>query len=244
MLAHLAVAALFGIYHWAEHREAGEEAQGGAHRADGVAIGASAAPGQHHDRYQRDSGHDKGRQAAHPDLLAVKSITVGALCDGGQQVVDPDIYGLEEILDDAAPRAVGCQQRHEGLYADNQSGYEHDPHDVAEPLFLGAETIRLVVLAAAFACHRDVCHTILEYTQRAYHGAVYAAEYQSENYQGGDDRHVECQHGGQELDLGHPAEPEVQRAGEIEQHQGDAREEYGSENYSDFSKHLVSLIKC
>ena len=46
----------------AEHGEAGEEAQRGSHRADGVAVRTSVLPGQDDHDDERDNGDEEGRE--------------------------------------------------------------------------------------------------------------------------------------------------------------------------------------
>ena len=52
-----------------------------------------------------------------------------------------------------------------------------------------------------------------------------------------DDGHVEGQDGRQELHLGHPAEPSVQRPGEIQEQQRDAQPEEDGQCDADLFEH-------
>lgn len=90
----------------AEEREPRQQPQRGAHRADGVAVGASVAPGQYDDDYQGDRGYDERGEALEPDLGRVEGIAVHALGHEGKQVVAPPVYRGKEVGGYAAVGAV------------------------------------------------------------------------------------------------------------------------------------------
>ena len=242
VLAHLAVLALVRVDDRAEHRKAGKEAQRRAHRTYRVAIGAPVLPGQDNHRDQRDDGHDEGRQAPQPDFLIIESIAIGPLRQGSEQVVDPDVNRLEQVLDDAAPRAVRRQKGNERLHTRDERDDEQNPDPVAQPLQLGAVAVRLAVFLLAFACHVQVRHSVLENAQRADDGAIDPAEDQGQQDKADDDGDIDGQHGRQKLQLCHPAEPSVQRPGEIQEQQRDAQPEYHGQCDANLFKHGDLLL--
>ena len=73
-LAAVAAHALAFVNDRAEHGKAGEETEGGAHRADVVAPGAATAEGEHGNDHQRHCGNDQGRNALEPDFLLIEGI--------------------------------------------------------------------------------------------------------------------------------------------------------------------------
>ena len=169
-LAGLAVLALVVVYQGTEHGEAGEETEGGAHRADAVAVGSAALEGQGHHYRQRYHGHHEGGYAAHPHLLLIEGIAAGAFREVGQQVVSPQIHGLQQVLDHAAVGAVRGQEGHQGLYAGHQGHHKEGPHAVAQPFVFFLVVIRLLAPAGS-----QPGNPVLEHAQRANHRAVHAA---------------------------------------------------------------------
>ena len=239
MLALLAALAHVRVDHRTEHRETGEEAQRGAHGADGVAIRAAVAPGQDDHHHERGDGHEEGGQAAEPDFLLIEGVAAGPLGDRGEEVVHPQVDRLEQVLDDASPGAVRGQQGHERLHAHDEGDDEDRPHPVAQPLHFGAVAVGLAVLVLALARHVEVRHAILEHAQRADDGAVDPSEDQGQEDEADDDGDVEGHHGRQELDLRHPAQPSVQRSGEVQEQQRDAQPEDDGQRDAYFPKHLT-----
>ena len=75
----------------AEEREPRQQPQRGAHRADGVAVGASATPGQYSDDHKGDDGHDERGETLEPHLGRVEGVAVHALGHEGEQVVAPPV---------------------------------------------------------------------------------------------------------------------------------------------------------
>ena len=79
----------------------------------------------------------------------------------------------------------------------------------------------------------QVRDNILENPQRADDRAIHPAEDEGEDRQAHDDRHIDGQDGGQQLQLGHPAQVQVQYPREIQQQQGDSYEEHTGQHDSD-----------
>ena len=136
--AEPAVLAFCGVDLRTEHREAREETQRGAHRADGIAVSASVLPCQDNQRDEGYGRHDEGGQALHPDINRIEGIAVPPLREGGQDIVPETVYRLEQVRNYAAPGAVRCQQGHESLHAEYQCQHEQAEDDVPQPfLFAG-----------------------------------------------------------------------------------------------------------
>ena len=125
------------------------------------------------------------------------------LGDGGQSIVAPLIERAKEVDDDATEAAVGRQQGYEGAEACHEGDDEQDQQGVAQPAHFGGVGIasHLLILTRAQA-RKD----ILQDAQRADDGAIDASEDECQRQQGDDDHEVQCQHGGQELHFGEPAE--------------------------------------
>ena len=237
MLARLATLAHVRVDHRPKHGEAGEETQGRADGADGVAPGTSVLPRQDDDYHKGDGGYDERGQAPQPDFLGIESVAVGSFRQGGEQIVDPDINRLEQVLDDAAPRAVRGQQGYERLHARNEGDDEQNPHAVAEPFDFGAVAIRLAILLPAFARYVEMRHAVLKHAQRADDGAIDASENEGQQDKADDDGDIDGQHGRQELDLRHPTEPSMQRPGEVQEQQRDAQPKEDGQCHADFFEH-------
>ena len=244
VLADLAVLAFLRVDDRAEHCESGEEAERRAHRADRIAIGTSVLPSQDDDRNQRDDGHDERRQAPQPDLLFIESIAISPLRQRGEQVVDPDVNRLEQVPDDASPGAIRRQEGHERMNPGHERDNEQHPHTIPQPFHLRAVAVRLAVLLPAFARHIQVCHSVLEHAQRADDGAIDPAKQESQENQADNGGHIEGQEGRQELQLCHPAEPSVQRPGEIQEQQRNAQPKQDGQCNADLFEHGVPSIGC
>ena len=218
----------------AEEGEPREESQRRAHRAEGIAPSPAVFPGQDRHGHQGGQGNQEGRQAAQPDLAGIEGIAASPFGYPGQQVVAPDVQGLEKILDDPSPGAVRGQQCHEDMYAGQQGRHEQHPNPIPEPFPFGrGRKTRLFPLAAA----AQVRYDILPDAQGADDGAVHAAEQEGQQEQAHDDGQVQGQDGREELDLGHPAQPNMQGAGNIQQQQRDADKKQGRQGDSDFLVH-------
>ena len=237
VLTLLAVLALFRVDDRAEHGETGEETQRGSHGADGVAVGASVLPGQHDHDDECDDGNDESGQAPQPYFLLIESVTAGPFGQGGEQVVHPDIHRLEEVLDDASPGAVRGQEGHQRLHTGDEGDDEEHPDAIAQPLHFGAVVVGLVVLLPAFAGDIEMRYPVLEHAQRADDGTIDAAEDKRQEDKADDDGHIEGQDGGEELHLGHPAQPSVQRSREVQEQQRDAQPEDDRQCDAEFLKH-------
>ena len=232
LAAERAVDALVRIDHRAEQREAREQAERRADRADGVAPGAAASPGKDDYNYKGNYRHDQHGQALQIDFRGIEGIAseVGRYC--GEQVVDPAVDGGEQSRRDASVGAVRCDEEGDGVESEHQQHDEQDEEPVAQPFdLLGVmETVLLALAPAA-----DPGDDVLEDAQRADDGAVDPAEKKGQDDQADDDGQVQGQHGRQQLDLGHPAEPCVQRAREIEEQQRYQNEENSCDGYSDLT---------
>ena len=83
----------------------------------------------------------------------------------------------------------------------------------------------------------DPCHPVLEHAQRADDGAIHPSEDKCQNDKADDDGHIEGQDGGEELHLGHPSQPSVQRSREIQEQQRDTQPEDDRQCDAEFLKH-------
>ena len=228
-LAGLAVLALFRVNDGTEHGKAGEEAQRSAHGADGVAIGAPTLEGQHNNYHQGNDGYHQGGNAFYPYLLLVEGITACMLRPGGQQVVAPEVNGLQEVLHHASISAVRSQKGHKGAHSGYQSKHKQGPYAVAQPFDFLLVLVRFLALVGA-----QPGNAILENAQRADDGAIYAAEDQRKQHQGHHYAHIQGQESREKLDLGHPAQVAMQRAREIQEQEGDPNPENPGQHHSKF----------
>ena len=94
--------------------------------------------------------------------------------------------------------------------------------------------VRILVLAGAMVQGRDA---VLEHAQRADDRAINPAEDQGQQDQEDDDADIGSHDGGQELDFGHPTQPEMQRPGEIQQEQRNADPEEYRKKEAEFFEH-------
>ena len=138
--------------------------------------------------------------------------------EGGQQIVDPAIHGGKETGGDPAVGAVGRDEDRDGVQAGNHQDDEDRQQPVAQPLdfFLISKAVFLSLAAAA-----QPGDDVLEDAQRADDRAVDSAEEQGQDDQQDDHADVQGKDRGQQLDLGHPAEPKVHGACKVEEKQGD-----------------------
>ena len=223
------------VDHGAEERVAGQGAEYGAHRADRVAVGTSAAPGQHDEHDERRGGDEQRREALQPHVGLVEGVAVGPLGEVGQQVVAPAVDRGEEVCGDPPVGAVGCQQGDQRADACGDCRHEEHQHGDAQPPFGRRVGEAVAVLPAAAAQPRD---DVLENPQRADDRTVDAPQEEREHHQRDDDGDVERQHGRQELDSGEPSEPGVERPRKVEQQQRDERETDDGKGDSDLAKHV------
>ena len=227
--AEFAADALGAIDDGLEPREAGQEAEQGSDRAYRVAIGAAVAPCQDNDNHESSRCNQKGRQAFDVNLDRVESVASGSFGKEGQQVVAPAVNRGEKIGSDAAVGGIGVEQGYKGGDAADQSRHEQDQNRVSQPgngFGIG--------VAVLFLLLAEPGGDVLEYAQGANDRAIDPAEKQGEQKQEEDDPEVQSQHGRQELYLGHPAEIQVQHAGNIEEQQRQQAEEHDSKRDSDF----------
>lgn len=223
--AAAAVDAFGGVDVRLEDGETAEEAEYGADGADGVAPDASAeqGAGSYHKK-RGQCGYDKRERAS--------------VRDAGDAAYHPAVC------------AVGGYQGDECLYADHHRHDGQDQHSVADEFPFRAEgeflCLKSVDAEAELAAEPD--YYVLEYPERAYYGAVDAAEDKREEdypadyreveeggaadgaHLGGVERADESLGGREELELGHPSPPVGPNA---EKQQCDAEEEDACEDYSD-----------
>ena len=170
-LAGFAAYALGGIDDRTEHGKAGEETEGGSHRADAVAVYPAVLPCQNGQHHQCDGGNDQGRHALDPYFLFIEGIASGALGQRGQQIVAPEIDGLQKVRYHPAIGAVGGQQRHQDVSSGQQANDKQRPDAIAEPFQL------IVILIGFFALMGpQPGNAVLEHAQGANHRAVHPAE--------------------------------------------------------------------
>ena len=230
--AEVALHTLVRVDDGLEPRPAGHEAQHRAHGTDGVAVGASAAPGQHGDDHESDHGDEEGRQTLHPHRGFIESIAVDAFGHVGQQIVSPSVERGEQILRDASVGAVGGEQGRQRADARHERNDEERQHAPAQPTLFRriAEAVTTLFRASA-----QPGNDVLHHAQRTNDRTIYAPEDQGQGDKKHDDSHIQRQHGGQELDACHPAQPGVHRPREVEEEQRDAGEEDDGQRQSDFT---------
>ena len=186
--AGLAVLALLRVNHGTEHGKAGKEAEGGTHRADAVAVGSAMAKGQvayYQNCYYREN---QGNGAGNPHFFRVEGVAAPMFGQPGQQVVAPQVDGLEEILHNATVGAVGRQSSYHNMDAGHQADYKDCPYTVTKNLHF------LVILVRLLAAMRpEPGNAVLEYAQRADDRAIDPAENQRQQHQGHYYAHIECQ---------------------------------------------------
>ena len=217
------------VYGHAEEGEARDEAQGGADGADVIAPGTAVRPGQVSDTGQGQES-DEGD---HPPV------------------------GMDYARNDAPVRAVRCDESHEDLDAEHKAEHEHDPDPITEGLVLGLVAEGLAQAMLKFGnglarglrpggAARETSHLLLAYgaayaqddvlpdAERADDGTIDASADECQQHQRDDDRDVEREAGGQELEFRHPAEP---LPADACKQQRDADKEDTGERDSDFLQH-------
>ena len=228
-LAQVAVAAGVRIDDRTQEREARAEAQDRSHRANRVAPGPAAFPGQHDEEHEGRRRDQKGRQAAEPDLTGIEGIAVRPLGNPGQQVVPPAVQRGEEVLGHPAEGAVRLQHGHDHLHTGHQGHQVDRQHAITEPFLLRApgETV-----PPATAMHPG--DDILEDAQRTDDRAIHPAQQQGQQDQHGHHDDIQGQNGREKLDFRQEAQPAVQRSRHIEKEQQQAGEDQRSEDDSDY----------
>ena len=223
----------------AEEREVADVAQHRAHGADGVAIGASASPGQYADDEQRACGNGQRDARPHPHVHRIEHVRVVVLGQGGQSVVGPEPEGLHQVGGDAAVGTVRGQddgQRIQARYHQYQEQQQHQGAQYAS----GGRVAVLVGQPGAFVLAEqfplaDPCDDVLHDAHRTDDAAVDAPHEERQYDESHDDGHVQGQYGRQELQFGHPSEVGVGRPREVEEEQRDAHPEDDGQCDSDFS---------
>ena len=226
--AHAAALALVGVERHVEEAEAADEAQNRAHGADGVAVGAPVLIGQVAHDEERGHGDEEGRQRLHPHVGVIEGVALVVLGNRCQQVVAPAVQGLQQVARDAAVAAVGSQQGNERAHAADDGKDEHAQHRVAKHALGWRVSVGNLLLLLGTGLLPYPRYHVLHHAHRADHGAVDAAEEKRQHDEEQHNAHVQCQERGQELNLGHPAEVQMQRPGEVHEQQRNQHEEnYG-----------------
>ena len=138
----------------------------------------------------------------------------------------------EQILRDASVGAVGGEQGRQRADARHERNDEERQHAPAQPTLFRriAEAVTTLFRASA-----QPGNDVLHHAQRTNDRTIYAPEDQGQGDKKHDDSHIQRQHGGQELDAGHPAQPSMHRPREVEEEQRDAGEEDDGQRQSDFT---------
>ena len=148
----------------------------------------------------------------------------------GEEVVPELPDGSQNALHDSAPGAVGRQKGDKGAQSGQQSDYHQDKERVAQPFHLFRICLFHLFAPPAPA---DGENTVLEHSQRADDRTVDPAEDQGQHQQDGDRDEIGCEDCRQQLDLGKPTEPSLNRPCEVQEKQRDCDEaeygEYGSD---------------
>ena len=228
--AHAAWLALVDVKIHFEPREARNQREESAHGADGVAIGASAAPCQHSDDDKRRQSNQEGGQTLHPHVHAVECVAVHAVGNCRQQVVAPLIDGQQQVGHHAAIAAIRCQQRYYNVNAGNKGNDEQHQHAIAQPPQFGA-----CGEAVLFAFAMNPRHDVLEDAQRTDDRTINAPEDERQCRQRQNDPQVEGKHCGQELDACRPTQVMVQHTAHIKKQQRHHEHHDGCQRYTDFS---------
>ena len=226
--AHAAALALVGVERHVEEAEAADEAKDRAHGADGVAIGSSILISQVAHDDKRGQGDEEGRQRLHPHVGVIEGVALVVLGYTCQQVVAPAVQGLQQVARDAAVAAVGSQQSNERAHAADDGKHEHAQHRVAKHALGWRVSVGNLLLLLGTRLLPYPRYHVLHHAHRADHGTVDAAEEKRQNDEEQNNAHVQRQERGQELNLGHPAEVQMQRPGEVHEQQRNQHEEnYG-----------------
>ena len=169
--AERAVLALVLVEMNLQERETGKETEHRAYRTDGVAVGASASPGQDEEDDYRRKGYDEHGQRLHPHVDAVEGVAFGSFGDACQHVVAQHVKRLENAGHDASKGAVGRQQLDKAAYAGDDGDDEERRHDVAQPFLL-----RRVGVAVLLRLLAQPSEDVLHDAQRTDDRAVDASE--------------------------------------------------------------------
>ena len=219
-----------------QQRKAGKEPEHRTHRANRVAVGTTVPPRQNGQRREHGDSDRKGRQALDPDIRPVESVAAGPFGEAGQQVVAPLPKRREKIRSDTPVSSVRVQQRHDGAYARRERYDEQRKHRIAQP-----RQRRRMGIAVFPAPSSQPAEHVLHHAQRTNDRTINASQQQREQYERRHDAEIQGQYRRQELDLGQPAEPCMDRSREIEKQQCDRHETKDGERYSDFSQHASSV---
>ena len=234
-----ATVAFFRIDHRTEQGIPGKKTQHRTHRANRIAISTTVTPRQHDQRHESNGGHEKSRQAFHPHLRPVESVTAGSFGQIGQQVISPLIRGSEQVLHDAAVGTVRSEQRHQRTDTGDRCDDEQRQRTVPQPRY--GRRIRKTVFFL-FPFPADPRNRVLKYPQRADHRTVDTPRQKRQRQQRHDYADIQRQYRRQELNFRQPPEPRVQRSRKIEKQQCDQRKTDDGERYSYFSQHRLLYI--
>ena len=125
--------------------------------------------------------------------------------------------------------AIGGYEGRDGVEAEDHQQHEERQHGVAQPV--GG----LAIAEGTALAENELVEPgedVLEDAHGADDGTIEAADEEGHQQDGHDHYHVECQHGREELHLGHPAQPVAQNSavGGVEQQRRDAEKHQRGEN--------------
>ena len=217
-----------------EEREARQRPEQRPDRADRIAPRASVAPGQHEEENEGCGSDDQRCEPLHPDIDRIEGIAVNPFGRPCQQVVAPAPERSQQALDNASVGAVRGDQGPDASEPGRHDDDKEKEYAPAQPRAGGGVAEAVAMPAPPPGEPRD---EVLHDAERTDHRAVDAPEEQRQEEESGNHTDVQGQHGGQELNLRHPAEPRMDRPREVEKQQRDRNEEEDSQGDPDFSQH-------
>ena len=239
--AELAAVALRDIEPRLEEREARQRPEQRPDRADRIAPRAAVAPGQHGNHDKRHDGDDQRCEPLHPDIDRIDGIAVDPFGRPCQQVVAPAPERGQQALDDASVGAVRGDQGSDASESGRHRDDEEQKERPAQPRAGRGVAEAVAMPAPPPGEPRD---EVLHDAERTDHRAVDPPEEQRQEEESDNHADVQGQHGGQELNLRHPAEPRMDRLREVEEQQRDRNEEEDRQGDPDFSQHGIIELVC
>ena len=143
----------------------------------------------------------------------------------GSEAMQQDLAYMAERWREAVVQEVG-RERYD----------EQRKHRIAQP----RQRRRMGIAVFPVPSSQPAEH-VLHHAQRTNDRTINASQQQREQYERRHDAEIQGQYRRQELNLGQPAEPCMDRSREIEKQQRDRHETKDGERYSDFSQHASSV---
>ena len=218
-----------------EQGDMAQTAQEGPHRAQGIAPGTTAPPGQESDKAKGEPGAQQRGQA----LLDQRDRSDGRaperLFRQRQTVVDQHGQRLEKIRGHPAKGTIGIQYPGQTGQAQPQSGGKEDEGRQTQPWPVGPEGLAPPAATAT-------PDKILKDTQGTDHGAVDAPQDKGQDDQGKHRQHGTRHEGRDQLHLAEPDQISRPEAVDIQEQHKKAQQAAYFKQDSQFSDHDALIV--